>query len=268
VAAGAPLVEFEVAPFEAAKVGAERALEAAEKANARAQRLSDAGVLPRKDAEVAAADLAAAQANAVTARRARDLMILRAPFAGVVTRQSALLGASVDPSQPLVEVADPLAQDVLLTLSPGDAARVRVGAAVTLLANGGAGTVSTDELGQGRVREISSAVDSASGGVQVRVAVEKRTRTLRFGEAMTGRIAGGVHANALIVPAEALVPNGEGYRVFVVDSAGVAHAADVQVGGRSAAGVWIREGLKPGDKVVGAGAYGMDDLAKVVTVKP
>jgi RND family efflux transporter MFP subunit len=267
VAAGAMLVEFEVAPFEAARNGAERTLEAAEKAQARAARLADAGVLPRKDAEVAQADLANAQAAAVTARRARELAVLRAPFAGVVTRQQAVLGASVDPSAPLVEIADPQAQDVLLTLSPADAARVRPGGTVTLFTGGSAGAPVGTAVARGRVADVGAAVDSAAGGVLARVTITSRERPLRFGETLVGRVAVGTHANAVVVPEAALVPTGEGYRVFVVDRAGVAHATDVQVGGRSATGVWIREGLTPGMQVVSGGAYGMDDGAKVAPVK-
>lgn len=267
VAAGAMLVEFEVAPFEAAKVSADRALDVAEKALARAQRLADAGVLPRKEAEAAQADVANAQAAAVNARRARELAVLRAPFAGVVTRQLAMLGASVDPTQSLVEVADPQAQDVLLTLSPTDAARVRTGGTVTLFSGGSAGAPEGMAVARGRVADVGAAVDSAAGGVFVRVAVTDRQRPLRFGETLVGRVGLGTHPEALVVPSEALVPTGEGYRVFVVDGAGVAHATDVQVGGRSAAGVWIREGLTAGMQVVAVGAYGMDDGAKVAPVK-
>lgn len=263
VAAGAVLVEFEVAPFEAAKVGAERALEVAEKAAARASRLADAGVSPRKEAELAQAELAVAQSNAITARRTRELAVLRAPFAGVITKQVALLGASVDATQPLIEVADPSQQDVLLTLAPADAARVHVGNGVVLSAGTTAGMTTGAVAAHGRVADIAAAVDSASGGVAVRVAVTSRERTVRFGESLVGRIAVASHANALVVPVASLVPNGEGYRVFVVDSAGVAHATDVQVGGRSADGVWIREGLEAGQRVVSGGAFGMDDGAKV-----
>lgn len=268
VRAGDALVELESTPFESAKSSADRALEVAERAQARAQRLADAGVLPRKEADIASADLAAAQSAATTARRARDLAVLRAPFAGVVTRQLALVGASVDASQPLVELSDMNAQDVLLTFSPTDVTGVRVGGSVTLWSGGDAGAAGSAPVGIGHVTEVGAAVDSASGGVLVRVAVTTRSRVLRFGESVVGRVAVATHDAALLVSPEALVPHGEGYRVFVVDSTGVAHAVDVQVGGRSATAVWIRDGLTPGMRVVASGAYGMDDGAKVVPVKP
>src|SRR5262249_64968 len=107
VASGDTLVEFERAPFDAAAQSAARAVSRPERNAGRAARLAQAGILPQKDADQAAADLAAAQAAAVTARRAQELATLRAPLSGVVTRMTAVLGASVDPSETLVEVADP-----------------------------------------------------------------------------------------------------------------------------------------------------------------
>ena len=107
VAQGDTLLEFEREPFDAAAQSAATALENAQHAHARAVRLVQAGILPQKDADQAAADLAQAQVAAVTARRAQQLATLRAPLAGVVTRMTAVLGASADQSQPLVEVADP-----------------------------------------------------------------------------------------------------------------------------------------------------------------
>ena len=69
-------------------------------------RLVQAGILAQKDSDQAAADLAQARAAAVTSRRAQQLATLRAPLAGVVTAMSAVLGASVDPSQSVPPVSD------------------------------------------------------------------------------------------------------------------------------------------------------------------
>src|SRR2546427_4420 len=139
VAEGDSLVAFERAPFDAAAQSAEAALESAQHAYARALRLVQAGILPQKDADQAAAELAQAQVAAVTARRSRQLATLRAPLAGVVTRMSAVLGASVDPSQPLVEVADPAALDIVFNVTPPEAGAMHGGDSVTVKSGGGAG---------------------------------------------------------------------------------------------------------------------------------
>jgi RND family efflux transporter MFP subunit len=262
---GDPLVEFEQAPFEATLRSAEAALATAQRAAERAQRLADAGVSARREAEVAASDLAVAQANQAAAKLARDRATLRAPIAGVVTRMSAVLGANADPSQSLVEVADPSALDGALTLSPADAARVRIGHGVALY-DGAAAT--GKPVASGRVSDVSAAVDTASRGITVRAEITSGASALRLGGTIFGRIAIANHPNAVVVPLESLVPTGEGFKVFVVDDKGIALSHPVKIGGRSDKGAWVTEGLKAGERVVTVGAYGVDDSTKVVGAAP
>ena len=265
VARGRTLVELDQAPFRAALASAEAALSAAERANERQQRLAQEGIVPRKDAEQAAAELARARSDAETARRARELSVLRAPISGVVTRMSATIGASVDPAQPLVEIADPSALDVLLGVTPTDAARIRPGAKVALSAGQSA---SGEPLGVGTVIDISGTVDTATRGVAVRVRAPTTRRPLRIGETVFGQIGTGTRAAAVVIPADALVPEGDEFKVFVVDAQSIAHERDVKVGGRSAAGVEIVEGLKPGERIVTYGAYGVSDSARIAPLTP
>jgi RND family efflux transporter MFP subunit len=262
VKAGDKLVEFEQPAFDAAASGAEATLAAAEKAQARTQRLADLGVLPRKDAEAAAADLGAARLNSVNAKRARELSTLRSPIDGVVTRLSAVLGASADPTQVMVEVADPSAVDAILVLSPSDASRTKVGDLVELHAGAAA---SGAAIAKGRVADISAAVDTTSRGVPARVEITSGAGSVRIGQTLFGRIAIAEHDRVVMVPTEALVPTGEGFKVFVVDEKGIAESRPVKIGGRNDHGAWITEGLKPGENIVTQGAYGVDDSTKVQT---
>ncbi len=254
------MIEFERAPFDAAAQSAAAALANAERAYARAVRLVQAGVLAQKDSGQAAADLAAAQAAAVTARRAQELATLRAPLSGVVTRMNAVLGASVDASQTLVEVADPMALDIVFNVSPVEAGRIHSGD--TAIVTSGEGT-SGEALGPGVVTSIGVAVDSASRAVAVRARLTVPPRALRIGESVVGRIVTGVNPHAVVIPVDALVPEGDGYRVFVVDSAGIAHARAVTVGGRNESVAEILSGLAAGETVVTTGAYGVQDSARI-----
>src|SRR5213596_1914800 len=183
VAEGDSLVEFERAPFDAAARSAETALASAERAHARAVRLAQAGILPQKDSDQAAADLAQAQVAAITARRAQQLATLRAPLAGVVTRMTAVLGAAADANQPLVEVADVAALDVVFNVSPAQAAQVHVGDSVGVTAGEGAGG---EAVGQGSVTAVGAAVDSTSRAVAVRAGIGRPARPLRIGESVFG----------------------------------------------------------------------------------
>jgi len=261
VAEGDSLVEFERAPFDAAARSAEAALSSAERAHARAVRLVQAGILPQKDSDQAAADLAQAQVAAVTARRAQQLATLHAPLAGVVTRMTAVLGAAVDASQPLVEVADVTALDAVFNVSPAQAAQIHSGDPVRLTAGEGEGG---ELVGQGPVTAVGAAVDSSSRAVAVRARIGRPTRPLRIGESVFGRVVTAVHARAVTVPMAALVPSGDGFQVFVVDSGGIAHVRVVTVGARSESLAEILAGLTAGETVVTTGAYGIEDGTKIV----
>lgn len=259
VRAGDSLVEFERAPFDAAARSAVASLANAQRAYDRAVRLVQAGILAQKDSEQAAADLAAAQAAAVTAQRSQQLATLRAPLGGVVTRLSAVLGAPVDPNVPLVEVADPSALDAEFNVSPAEAATLKEGDTVTVSTSG----AGAEALGSGVVTAVGAAVDSATRAIPVRARMAQTARALRIGESIFGRIVTALHPNAVVVPVDALVPQGEGYILFVVDSSGTAHQRPVTIGGRTEAVVEIVAGLTAGETVVSHGAYGAADGAKI-----
>jgi RND family efflux transporter MFP subunit len=259
------LIELDQAPFRASLEAAEAAYAAAQQASERQQRLAQEGIAPRKDAQQAVADLARARNDLEIARRAENLSIIKAPISGVVTRVVATIGSSVDPSQPLIEIADPSTIDIVLSVTPSDAARVRPGAKANLTAGQSQGG---ESLGVGDVVEVSSAVDSTTRSVAVRVQAAHTRRPLRFGETVFGAIAVAARAGAIVVPIEALVPDGEGFKVFVVDANNIAHSRPVTVGGKTTTTAEISDGLKAGERIVTFGAYGMQDSAKVIPVAP
>lgn len=264
VSKGTPLIAFEQAPFRSAALSAEAALTGAQRAFERAHRLADAGIVPRKDAEQAATELAQANAAATTARRAAELAVLRAPISGVVTRLSATLGASVDVNQPLVEVADLNALDIVFNVSPSDAARVAPGASITLSAGE---SVNGEPLGVGHIIDVGGAVDSASRSVAVRAQAPSTGRLLRLGETIFGQMATAVNPRAITIPVAALVPEGDGFKVFVVDKSGLAHQRKVTVARRTQTTAEISSGLSGGERVVTEGAYGVEDSVKVVEAR-
>jgi RND family efflux transporter MFP subunit len=262
VAAGSPLVEFEQVGFNAAAGAAETALSVAQHNSERASRLANEGIVPRKDAEQAAAELGKARTDAVNAKRAQQLSVLRSPVSGVVTKMIAVLGASADAGQVLVEVADPTAFDVVLSLGPTDASDVHPGSRVTLAAGEKTGG---EPLGTGTVASIGAALDTMSRSVGIRVSLTSPKRSLRLGESVYGEIVIETRPRAVVIPTEALVPGDEPntYKVFVVDAKGTAIQHDVKVGGRTATRVEILEGLNGGEKVVTQGAFGVADSSKV-----
>jgi RND family efflux transporter MFP subunit len=264
VSRGAMLVVLDQSPLRVNEQSAAAALGAAERNYERARTLTAGGILPRKDLEQATADLAKARADVVTQQRLLQLSVLRSPISGIVTKMNAVLGAMVDTNQPLVEISDPNAVDIIMSVGPTDAAKVHPGAKVSLRS----GEKSTGEtLGVGTVIDVAGTVDSASRSVSVRIRAETTLRPLRIGETIYGEITLSTRANAVIVPIEALVPDNEGFKVFVVDTMSLAHSRAVVVGGRTEKIAEIKSGLAGGERVVTYGAYGLEDGVKVVVQK-
>jgi membrane fusion protein (multidrug efflux system) len=263
VGAGTALVELDQTPFVAAARAAEAALAAAEKTFERTQRLAQEGIAPRKDLDQAATELERARAEAANARRHQELSLVRAPIGGVVTHVGASLGATADPSQVLVEIADPSALDILFNVTPSQAGLVQRGAKITLSAGQNA---QGEPLGVATVADVGGVVDTVSRGVTIRAQAPTTRRPLRIGETVFGRVVAVVHPAAIVVPIEALVPDGEEFKVFVVDAAGTARARTVIIGGRTDKVAEVTEGLTVGEKIVTYGAYGIEDSAKVVPI--
>jgi membrane fusion protein (multidrug efflux system) len=175
-----------------------------------------------------------------------------------------VLGAPADAGQVIIEVADPAAFDVVLSLGPTEAGAVHPGGRVTLSVGEKLGG---ESLGEGRVASVGATVDSASRSVAIRVTMTSPKRSLRLGESVYGLIAVETRSGAVVVPVEALVPGEEpgSYKVFVVDAKGTAIAHEVKIGGRTETKVEILEGLSGGEVVVTHGAFAVEDSVKVAT---
>lgn len=259
VAKGDVLIELDQVAFRGAMNAADAALAASEKQYARQQRLADAGIAAKREVELAQTELAAARSTAETAHRQADLSVIRSPIAGVVTSVAAVLGATADPAQALVQVTDGSVLDLSMNIVPADAARLHVGASLEVLGEGKNATA----IGNGVLTAVGAAVDSATRAIAVRASLRQSVRPLHVGETVPVRIAVATRAKALVVPIAALVPDGEAFKVFVVDEQGIAHAREVEVNGRSDAYAEVVKGLKAGERIVTYGAYGMDDSVKV-----
>jgi membrane fusion protein (multidrug efflux system) len=122
-----------------------------------------------------------------------------------------------------------------------------------------------ERLGDGMVTTVGETVDSLTRAITVRARLSHPARTLRIGETIIGRIAVAVHPHAVLVPVQALVPDGDATKVFVVVK-GVAHAQPVSVGGRTETVAEITDGVNAGDEVVTEGAYGVEDSAQIKTL--
>lgn len=264
----------------AAEAATRAALEDAQRALGRAERLGAAGGVSeeqldrlRTEVETRQREGDAARARITAATFARDAARAVLPGGGVPVRISAPDDGAVfrvDEEHPrVVPAGAPLLQvgsvgdpDVVVEVLSADAPRIAVGAAVRAI-------VGPDTM-RGRVTRVEPAartVRSALGVDEQRVAViahlDDHAPRLGHDFAVDVRIVAARLEDALVIPAGALVRDGEAWTVFVVGADGRAWRTRVGLVGRGADEAAV-EGLEPGTVVV---VYPPEDLTDGARVR-
>jgi membrane fusion protein, multidrug efflux system len=109
-----------------------------------------------------------------------------------------------------------------------------------------------DRRFDGVVSAINPEIESDNRSVKVKLKIANLKGDLRSGMYARGEIVTGKEPNALVIPRDSLIPEADGSSasgVFVVRD-GKAHRVDIQLGDSQQERVWVRQGLKEGDRVI------------------
>jgi RND family efflux transporter MFP subunit len=244
-------------------------IENARAALARAKDLFDRGVAARKEVEDATkeladaeADLAAAQAATVAAGAIAARSVVRATFDGIVAKRSHNPGDLVEAtaSDAVLRVVDPRRVEVIASVPIADALGIRVDAPARIVD-------ASASAGDDRLKVVArpAAVQSGTATVAVRLSFAKSTR-YPVGAPVQVAIETDTHKNAVLVPASAVVREGEETAVFVVENQ-MAKRREVKTGFENNDHVEILSGVTTGEMVITSGQNGLPDGA-TVTLAP
>jgi RND family efflux transporter MFP subunit len=260
-----PSTAAEVSKQEAETTRAQARLENARAALVRAKDLFDRGVAARKEVEDATkelagaeADLAAAQAATVAAGAMAARSVVRATFDGIVARRSHNPGDLVEATSAdaVLRVVDPRRVEVIASVPILDSLDIDVGAPARIVdAPGSAGEVPL------KVVARPAAVQEGTATVAVRIAFATPTR-YPVGTPVQVAIETDTHVNAVLVPASAVVHEGDESAVFVVEHE-TAKRREVKTGIENGGRVEILGGLTSGEMVITSGQNGLPDGARV-----
>jgi HlyD family secretion protein len=174
---------------------------------------------------------------------------VEAPFNGVITARN------VDNGD-LVKADDNSGGTALFTVHRDDVVRVQVNvpqSGAVGLQDGLPAKVHVPELPgrtfEGKVARNSVALDAASRTMVAEVDVPNPDGALRAGLYVNVDFSIPRQAPTVVVPAEALLFNGDGLRVATVDDAGRVHMHNVSVYRDYGATLELREGLQGGERV-------------------
>jgi HlyD family secretion protein len=221
----------------------QRALEAAESAVRAAAH----------DLETARAALIEPAAPAPGAAAGPAPLTLRSPIDGVVLRRLHESEAVVPQGEPLVEVADVSALDVIADFLSTDAVKIRAGMAALIDRWGGGAAL------RGVVRRVEPSAFlkvSALGVEEQRVWVvidfedpHAAWQALGDGYRVEARVVVWEQPKVVKAPTSSLFRRGDGWAVFVVEG-GAARLRSVQLGQRNGVAAEVVSGLSPGDRVI------------------
>jgi cobalt-zinc-cadmium efflux system membrane fusion protein len=180
-----------------------------------------------------------------------SVFAVAAPFSGTIIEKKAVLGELGQSDKPLFSVADLSTVWIEANLYEKDLGKIKVGAPalVTTAAYPG-------ETFKGKVTYISSVMDKESRTARARVEVPNPDGRLKLEMFATAAIATAATAKALLLP-EAAVVLVQGQATAFVQEAGGFEARAVDLGDKLRGQVILKAGIKPGEKVVTAGAYAL-----------
>jgi membrane fusion protein (multidrug efflux system) len=259
---GSPLFTLEDSVYRAQLADAEAKLKLAEQTHKRRTTLLSSQYATAQSADESASAVAVSTAAVELARVQLEKAHIVAPFSGIVGLRRVSVGEYITAGQPLVnlEAIDPVKADFrvpekfLPAIRVGPTIRIKVDAF-------------PDDSFEGKVYAIDPRLDVAGRSLLVRAVVPNGDQRLRPGLFARVTVLLQLKEDALSVPEQAIVPQGDSQFVFkIVD--GKAHLTKVVTGTRRDGRVEIVEGLTAGDQVVTAGQLKIRDGSAVSIVGP
>lgn len=247
VEAGQPLFTLDGSVPQAALNEAMANLENSRRAMERSRQLIDQKLIARSDYDQTLATHAVDQARVESARTTLSKMTLRAPFSGEIGLRQVSVGEFVNVGQDLVTLVrlDPIEVDfsvpesALSKLDRGQKIRITVDAY-------------PGEVFDGEVTAIDPVVDPNSRSARLRARIDNPDGRLRPGQFAQLKLDIGAGTNALMVPEQALMQEGDTRFVYTIVD-GKAKKTVVETGTRTPGLVQVTKGLKAGDVVITAG---------------
>ena len=213
-----------------------------------------------REAELKAAQgqLTSAEAKYEGAEAQVNYSEIRSPIDGVVTDRPLFAGETAAAGTTLLTVMDTSSLLAKTHIAQNLAQRMNLGDEGRVLVPGLAQPVS------GKVTLISPALDPGSTTVEIWLKIDNKNAALKVGTPVQVSITGRSDARALKIPVNSILTAQDGSKsVMVVGADDRAHRRPLTLGLEDGAVVQVTSGIVPSDRVIIAGAYGLEDGAKV-----
>lgn len=219
----------------------------------RNQELVSQNFISQRSLDESAANLQVAQAKLALSKATADRLRIVAPFDGMVGIRSVNVGDYLKDGADIVNIEDLDAIFVDFRLPERFQSKVKTGQNANVDIDALPGRKYT-----ARIQAIDPLIDTNGRSVGVRGCIDNRQLQLRPGMFARVNAVFGVRETAMVIPEEAIIPQGP--KVFVIkllpgtnDKNRISQRVEVKVGLRRPGKVEILEGLEPTDTVVANG---------------
>lgn len=173
--------------------------------------------------------------------------VIRAPFDGVLGLRQISEGSVISPADIIVNVVniDPIKIDFSIPERYSNI--VKQGSRITFT------NAAVEGQSVGEVYAIAPSIDAVTRTLQLRAISPNEEKKFLPGMFVGIKVNLNVNEAALMVPAESLIPELDGYKVFTVNSKEEIEEVKVSIGIRTESEVQITDGLKEGDRVLTTG---------------
>jgi len=257
VGRGQVLARLDPSDEEIALKKAQLKLANAEAAYERARDLMGKELISREEHDTVTVDFQVSGQELAEAEWALAQTVVRAPFGGRVTVRHIQRGQHIQQGDELFQITDFDPLIARIYLSETDVVGLEPGTAVRILLN----AKPEFELAA-KIRQISPVVDTATGTVKVTIEASAPPSEVRPGSFVSIHVVRETHAEALLIPREAVLRELQSSHVFVTDGETVSKRT-VTTGLEESGEVEIVKGLESGEQVIIAGQGGLREGAQI-----
>lgn len=181
---------------------------------------------------------------------------IKAPFNGQISLKNISVGAYVTPANVITKINQNNILKVDFAIPEKYSARIKLGQLVALVT---AGNIAETNA---KIIAIDPNVEEKSRSLLVRAQLINPTKAVLPGSFAKIKISFDPDPNALLVPAQAILPQARGKKIIVYRN-GIAQFQDITTGVRSAEKIQITEGLNSGDTIVVTGLMSIRPEGKI-----
>lgn len=262
VAAGAKLVTIDATEYEAQAAAQRADLKTEEQRLVRTKDLYEQKFISKDALDVQVGNVARLKAHVDEAESRTAKTVIRAPFAGILGLRQVSPGAYVKAGNDIVRLENVSSIKVDFRIPENYLSKIRPNQEIAVKLDAYPG-----EEFKGRVYAVEPVVDERTRTIAMRARIPNKGFKLKPGMFVRVAVTLDNRANAVIIPEEAIWPQGKSSFVYrVVD--GKAALTKVEIGNRSPGSVEILKGLAANDMVITDGQIKLKDGAPVSVIAP